>query len=95
MKEIINQRNANAHTLRYMCGAFVKKYKGKILSCMPVTRNGQVKSVKVMYKEPSSNITVPIYFHLDGADILESIENIELINFKIQHLCQEDKNTTN
>lgn len=97
MKEVINQRNANAHTLRYLCASLLKKYKDKLTYIAPKTVNGKVTSVEVVFKEPTLNAKVPISFHLDGVDILESIENIELINFKIQYLCQnqEEQNTTN
>ena len=95
MNELINQRNANAHTLRYLCANLAKKYKNKLTYISPKTVKGKVTSVEVVFKEPVLGTKVPMSFHLDGADILDSLENIELINFKIQYLCQEEMNTTN
>lgn len=95
MTKIYTDRNANAHTLNGMCKSLLKKYRDTITSCMPVTKNGKVKSVKVIYIEPTTKLKVPIFFHLDGEDILDSIENLKLINFKIQYLCEQESTDQN
>lgn len=97
MKEVFNKRNANAHTLNGMCKAFTKKYKGLVLSCMPVNlKNGVVEAVRVTVIEPISKTKIDFRFNLDGEDILDSVDNINLISLKIQDLCENiGKNTTN
>lgn len=81
---------ANAHTLNGMCKALVKRYKGFLKSCIPVTnKNGEVKEVVITFTEPVLREEMQISYNLDGNNILEKTENLNLINYKIQDLCNQ------
>lgn len=83
-----DKRITNGLTLKSYCKNILKQNSDVLSYCSPVTNaKGEVLKVKVIIRA-KQGVKGELTYNSVG-DILDEIDNLQLINYKIQDLCRD------